>query len=780
MREIIHLNYHWYFSDLYKPEYVTNFSDVTDFSMVSLPHSGKVYADNYLPEPACFGKYIYKRKLDICFQNDRKYQIRFKGVAHQASVYMNEQFIVTHEGGYDEFLVDISHAINKDCDNWLSVVVDESENPDIPPFGGVVDYLGYGGIYREVELEILEQSSLQNVRIKANENLDGFICEVHKEGIANQIQISIYFEKQEVGNGRLDMLDDHIVFSQKIANLKRWDIDHPHLYTFIISLFNNEKKTDEKQIKFGFRSFAFTKEGFFLNERHVTLRGLNRHQSYPYVGYAMPKSAQESDANILKYELGVNMVRTSHYMVSEHFLNRCDEIGLLVMEEIPGWQHIGEDQFKQNTLHNTQAMIMRDYNHPAIVLWGVRINESADDDDLYQKTNELAHKLDPTRPTGGVRNFSHSHMFEDVYTFNDFTHAGLKKAIQNPKHVKKQVPYLITEHNGHMFPTKAFDDEPHRVSQALRHEAVLKAIGQHKQIAGAIGWCMNDYHTHKEFGSGDKVCYHGVLDMNRHPKYAAYVYSAQSEDKIVLEVLSDMNLGDYPKSFQDALYIATNCDFVRIYKDNYYIGEFQAKKQKNYLHPLIKVTDFFGNILCDQYHFSAFDAKLTKKLFHQIQKNINLPFFSQLKMLYILVKYHISQKQAITMFYQLTASSDVWRFDGYQNQQLVKSVTKGKQTKTHWEIKPDESTLKHKNTYDVTRVNLSKVDQNNHALVYAFDPIHIKTSGGIGVIGPTQRTLKAGRCAFWVKTTGTSQEGTIEVTTVDQVLTQTIVIEVEK
>ena len=102
-------------------------------------------------------------------------------------------------------------------------------------------------------------------------------------------------------------------------------------------------------------------------------------------------------------------------------MERCDEIGLLVFEEIPGWQHIGDKDWQTLSLRDVRAMIERDWNHPSIIIWGVRINESLDNTDFYQATNDLAHALDPTRQTGGVRFWQHSEFLEDVYTFNDFS-----------------------------------------------------------------------------------------------------------------------------------------------------------------------------------------------------------------------------------------------------------------------------------------------------------------------------------------------------------------------
>src|SRR6185369_12869453 len=138
-------------------------------------------------------------------------------------------------------------------------------------------------------------------------------------------------------------------------------------------------------------------------------------QTFPWVGQAMPSRAQRRDADILRNKLHCNIVRTSHYPQSRHVLDACDEMGLLVLEEIPGWQHIGDEAWKQIAIDNVRRMIRRDWNHPSIILWGVRINESRDDHDFYTRTNAVAHQLDTTRQTGGIRYFQESEFLEDVF-----------------------------------------------------------------------------------------------------------------------------------------------------------------------------------------------------------------------------------------------------------------------------------------------------------------------------------------------------------------------------
>ena len=118
-------------------------------------------------------------------------------------------------------------------------------------------------------------------------------------------------------------------------------------------------KDDSFTTTIGFRDSEFRSDGYYLNGKKVRIIGLNRHQSYPYVGYAMPSSMQRYDADILKKELGVNAVRTSHYPQSRHFIDRCDEIGLLVFTEIPGWQHIGDESWKEQVVKNVEEVVIQ-------------------------------------------------------------------------------------------------------------------------------------------------------------------------------------------------------------------------------------------------------------------------------------------------------------------------------------------------------------------------------------------------------------------------------------
>jgi len=229
-----------------------------------------------------------------------------------------------------------------------------------------------------------------------------------------------------------------------------------------------------------------------------------------------------------------------------------------VLEEIPGWQHIGSEPWKLVAIDNVGRMLRRDWNHPAIILWSVRINESPDDHSFYTRTNALAHALDTTRQTGGVRNFKESEFLEDVFTINDF---GFP--LGRPNHPR----YLNTEFVGHTFPTKTTDDDERQREHTLRHARIHNQLASDPQFAGGIGWCAFDYNTHANFGAGDCICYYGVTDIFREPKPAAGFYKSQCDpsEEIVIEPAFHWANSDESIYFTEAV-ICSNCDNLKLYQ----------------------------------------------------------------------------------------------------------------------------------------------------------------------------------------------------------------------
>ena len=194
-----------------------------------------------------------------------------------------------------------------------------------------------------------------------------------------------------------------------------------------------------------------------------------------------------------------------------------------------------------------------------------------------------------------------------MYTYNDFVHNGTNRGCDPKRKVTPDTSkgYLVSEYNGHMFPTKSGDWEGKRLEHALRHARVLDAVAAQTDIAGCFGWCMFDYNTHQDFGSGDRVCYHGVLDMFRNPKPAAAVYAAEGRRDTVLEISSTMDIGEHPAGNWGTIYAFTNADSIRLYKNGEFVREFFPGKEYPHMeHPPIPIDDRIGSLLEEKEGFS--------------------------------------------------------------------------------------------------------------------------------------------------------------------------------
>ena len=544
------------------------------FERVTIPHTNRRLPWHSFDEREYQFVSIYRRRLKLpALPADQRVFVDFDGVMTAAAVYLDGKRVGGHLGGYTPFSVELTKHLAGRRNHLLAVRVDSRERPDIPPFGGVIDYLTFGGIYREVRLRVVNRTFIGNVfaqPVDACSNNRSLLVRCYLNHAAHAsasmaLEVRLRDGRTTLARVRRDIgLDRRTeqvfeVSLEDLPDVELWDIDNPRLYDVQVRLLDGRKAVDEVTVRTGFREARFTPEGFRLNGRVLKLRGLNRHQTFPFVGQAMPARIQRRDALILRGELKCNIVRTSHYPQSPHFLDCCDEVGLLVFEEIPGWQHIGDEKWQDVACRNVAEMITRDWNHPSIVLWGVRINESGDDHDFYTRTNRIAHDLDESRQTGGVRCFFGSELLEDVYTMNDFNPFELHE----PTHPL----YLNTEFCGHMYPTKPWDGVERAQEHVLRHARVHDMLAADKRYAGGIGWCAFDYNTHHQFGSGDRICYHGVCDIFRLPKPAAGLYKSQCDPaaEIVLEAAFPWCLGDWSGGGAKEAVVCSNCDTLKFY-----------------------------------------------------------------------------------------------------------------------------------------------------------------------------------------------------------------------
>lgn len=792
MTHRLYLNDDWLFTEQFEDSLVAPEYPENTLQPVRLPHTCKETPFHYFDESLYQMVSGYRRHLLIPKDwQGKRILLTFEGAAHDSTVFCNGKKVGEHHCGYTAFTVDLTDNVLYGQDNLLCVRLDSRENLNVPPFGYVIDYMTYGGIYRDVRLEVKEKISLSDIFVhtaidfRSSPVTAQITSEITLTESDDNVTIRQYYMPKSTAAAQESWrllceqtvstdvsCDKEFSLTATITAPLLWDTEEANLYILKTQLlYQDNTILDETETTFGIREAVFKKDGFYLNGRKLRIRGLNRHQSFPYVGYAMPKSMQRLDADLLKKELGLNAVRTSHYPQSHYFLERCDELGLLVFTEFPGWQHIGDDAWKAQAVENAEDMIRQYRNHPSIILWGIRINESPDDDAFYEKTNAVAHKLDPSRPTGGVRAMKKSHLLEDVYTYNDFLHDGEMPGCDPKKKVTSDMekPYLISEYNGHMYPTKAFDNEERRSEHALRHANVLDAVAGQPDIAGSFGWCMFDYNTHKDFGSGDRICYHGVMDMFRNPKLAANIYACEQEQTPVLEITSSMDIGEHPGCNRGNIYILSNADSVKMYKNDRFIKEYLPgmSPYKHLKHGPILIDDFIGDSLAQNERFRPKHAKeITDAMNLVARGSLNhIPKRLYLTALKLLLIYHIDFAEVTRLYTKYIGdwggTATVYRFDAIKDGKVVKSVTKEPVREIRLEAEADHTILTEQHSYDVALVRIRAVDDHGNVLPFYQEPVRLITEGDISIIGPDTIALQGGMGGTYVKSTGRSGRGAL-------------------
>ena len=788
MTHRLYLNDDWLFTEQFEDSLVAPEYPENTLQPVRLPHTCKETPFHYFDESLYQMVSGYRRHLLIPKDwQGKRILLTFEGAAHDSTVFCNGKKVGEHHCGYTAFTVDLTDNVLYGQDNLLCVRLDSRENLNVPPFGYVIDYMTYGGIYRDVRLEVKEKVSLSDIFVhtaidfRSSPVTAQITSEITLTESDENVTIRQYYMPKSTAAAQESWrllceqtvstdvsCDKEFSLTATITAPLLWDTEEANLYILKTQLlYQDNTILDETETRFGIREAVFKKDGFYLNGRKLRIR----HQSFPYVGYAMPKSMQRLDADLLKKELGLNAVRTSHYPQSHYFLERCDELGLLVFTEFPGWQHIGDDAWKAQAVANAEDMIRQYRNHPSIILWGIRINESPDDDAFYEKTNAVAHKLDPSRPTGGVRAMKKSHLLEDVYTYNDFLHDGEMPGCDPKKKVTSDMekPYLISEYNGHMYPTKAFDNEERRSEHAIRHANVLDAVAGQSDIAGSFGWCMFDYNTHKDFGSGDRICYHGVMDMFRNPKLASNIYACEQEQTPVLEITSSMDIGEHPGCNRGNIYILSNADSVKMYKNDRFIKEYlpEMSPYKHLKHGPILIDDFIGDSLAQNERFRPKHAKeITDAMNLVARGSLNhIPKRLYLTALKLLLIYHIDFAEVTRLYTKYIGdwggTATIYRFDAIKDGKVVKSVTKEPVREIRLEAEADHTILTEQHSYDVALVRIRAVDDHGNVLPFYQEPVRLITEGDISIIGPDTIALQGGMGGTYVKSTGRSGRGAL-------------------
>lgn len=559
------------------------------FARVTIPHANAVCSWRNLDRSRYEYVSIYRRHFSLPHHwRERRVFVEFGAAMAAATVTINGHRFEEHRGGYTPFSRELTDHLDWGGHNVLAVEVDSRRTRhDIPPFGGRfpdgrerLDFDSFGGIQRDVQLKVVPRTFITDLFARPADvptagrhlavrcSLDGPADRAAPLTVDAGLRdgdrvVGRASAEAPPGAPRVDLAVGDL------GDIRLWDVDDPHLYDLAVTLRAAGRPVQVCRTRVGFRDVRFAPDGCYLNGRRLQLFGLNRHELFPYVGGAMPARVQRRDAAILKQELNCNIVRTAHYPPSPHFLDACDELGLLVWDEMPGWQHVGDDAWRAVAVEQARAMLLRDRNHPSVVLWGVRINESVEDEpDFYDGLQRLAKELDPSRQTTGAYNKRAHPLRQDVWGENDYGRHG------EPLGPPHQARYLISEAVGQKRPGGGFDQfyrrtdpGPTQQLQAERHAAVHDAAAADPRYAGVIAWCAFDYNSPHNAAAAVKTP--GVCDLFRIPKPGAALYRSQRDPArgVVLEPAFYWDFG--PDSPPDGpgggAMVCANCERIEVY-----------------------------------------------------------------------------------------------------------------------------------------------------------------------------------------------------------------------
>ena len=569
MRHIINLNQQWEFTDLDGVK-----------SVLDLPHTwnnidGQDGGNDYRRGTCLYEKQFSKPDFDI--EKQRVY-LEFHGVNASAKVELNGQAVMTHDGGYSTFRSDITALLEKE--NTLKVWVDNGVNDRVYP--QKADFTFYGGIYRDVDLLIVNRNHFDLDYFGGNGiQITAKPVEGYKKG---EVTIKTFTNCTEAvtvsirdAGGREVCSGTGLEVHATIENVRLWNgLDDPYLYTAVATLASG----DEVSSRFGVRDFHYhAKTGFYLNGRSYPLRGVSRHQDRKGLGNAISKKEHLEDMDLI-CEVGANTIRLAHYQHDQYFYDLCDERGMVVWAEIP---YISEHMpnGRANTISQMKELIVQNYNHASIVCWGVsnEITISTKDKkdmlDNHRELNDLCHKMDPTR-------FTTLACYAMCGPFNPVAH--ITDTVSWNLYLGWYVPGLFLNDLWMDFFHKVYPDRclgyseygcegmpnlhsphPHRGDhteeyQAIYHEYMLKCFERHPWMWATHVWNMFDFAADARNQGGEPGMNHkGLITFDRKTKkdsfylYKAYWskkpfvhicskrYEDRTEDSITVKVYSNQN-----------------------------------------------------------------------------------------------------------------------------------------------------------------------------------------------------------------------------------------------
>ena len=526
---------------------------------VNLPHTwngmdGQDGGNDYYRGTCCYVKHL-ERPGDA---DEKEIYLEFEGANSSADVYVNGRAAAQHDGGYSTWRVNITEFLEKD--NEIVVAVDNAPNDHVYP--QMADFTFYGGLYRNVNLLSVSRTRFDldyfgGPGITATPRIEGKdalvkVC-AYVTGITGgeKITFSICDDGSTVAETTVDAASPEAELS--ITDVHLWNgRKDPHLYTLKAVLEGDGQTLDERSVRFGCRTFEINPErGFILNGEEYPLHGVSRHQDRPKIGNALSRRDHEEDMALI-LEMGANTIRLAHYQHDQYFYDLCDENGMVVWAEIP---YISRHMpgGRENTVSQMKELIIQNYNHPSIVVWGLS-NEitmgGEEDPDLIENhkiLNDLAHQMDPDRLTTmavvSMCSIDASYLkIPDVISYNHYYgwyggDTSMNGEFFDGFHAKyPEIPIGMSEYGCEALNWHTSNPEQGDYTeeyQAYYHEELIKQLFTRPFIWATHVWNMFDFAADaRAEGGEDGMNHKGLVTFDRkYKKDAFYAYKAWLSDE---------------------------------------------------------------------------------------------------------------------------------------------------------------------------------------------------------------------------------------------------------
>lgn len=588
--------------------------DDSGWEKVSLPHTAHIeplVVNNQWQGVCWYRKHFFVPEK----WRGKKLFVEFEAAMNYSEIKVNGQLLTTHHGGYLPIVADISDLVTPGEENTIAVRLDNRDNPITGPKPlRILDFNMYGGLYRNAWLIVKEpihithpnhagvvagggvfitfpkvDAALSVVRVKTH-----VVNESQQHRSVKVVQKVMYDGKviaraESSPETVIPGGDLSPVIDLKVDKPLLWSPDAPNLYFLETSLWVDGKLFDEEKTRFGIREFRLEKDGLYINGKRTFLRGVNRHQEYPFIGYALSDNAQYRDAVKIK-EGGFNFIRLSHYPHSPSFMDACDELGLVVLDAILGWQYYDDnDDFRNYCYRSAEQLIRRDRNHPCVLAWEVSLNETQMPKFFQEELNRITHTEYP-----GAYTYSAGWM-DGVYDI--FLQARQHRILHPDVYRNRDTTkfYVVSEYGDWEYYSSNAGLNQDKMDKSTRYETSSRqrrAYGEERLLrqcrnvqeahndnlntpAFADGyWVMYDYNR----GYHDDIEYSGLMDIFRYPKPAYYFYQSQADpsERVVLKLATYWN----EKSPLDVK-VFGNCSEVALYLNGRFIARQTPDKDAN-------------------------------------------------------------------------------------------------------------------------------------------------------------------------------------------------------